>query len=115
MTISRRTVLGLLGLAFGVLSNTVRRALASASQEKGGKGVRITYVQRMEGEWRLDAEYTVATNAMLAGGGHNHRTLTKGRELTEHGSQYEVVREWFRKNSPVAPPKPGRIERVKKD
>ncbi len=79
-----------------------------------GKGERVVSVERTDGKWDPAAEYTVATNSMLAAGGHNYQTLTKGRELAEQGSQYEAIRKWFRTNSPVAAPEPGRIERAKK-
>lgn len=75
------------------------------------KGHRVWHVERVEGRWEPMAEYTVVTNSMLAGGGHNYRTLTKGEKRVEHGSQYETIRRWFEKNSPVATPPPGRIEK----
>lgn len=78
------------------------------------KGRRVTSVNRTDGTWDPATEYRVATNSMLAAGGHNYQTLTRGRERAEGGSQYEVIRKWFGKNSPVAPPAPGRIERAKK-
>ena len=76
------------------------------------KGYRVWQVERVGGEWEPLAEYTVVTNSMLAGGGHNYRTLTKGEKRAEHGSQYETIRQWFEKNSPVATPTTGRIEKV---
>jgi 2',3'-cyclic-nucleotide 2'-phosphodiesterase (5'-nucleotidase family) len=75
------------------------------------KGTRVWRVERIGGEWEPTAVYTVVTNSMLAGGGHNYRTLTKGEKRTEHGSPYEMIRGWFRKNSPVATPPTGRIEK----
>lgn len=76
------------------------------------KGHRVWHVERVGGEWEPAAEYTVVTNSMLAGGGHNYRTLTKGGKRTEHGSQYEAIRRWFERNSPVATPPAGRIEKA---
>ena len=76
------------------------------------KGHRVWHVERVGGKWEPTAEYTVVTNSMLAGGGHSYRTLTKGEKRTEHGSQYETIRQWFEKNSPVATPTTGRIEKV---
>ena len=76
------------------------------------KGRRVWDVERVGGKWEPTAEYTVVTNSLLAGGGHSYRTLTKGEKRTEHGSQYETIRRWFEKNSPVATPTPGRIEKV---
>ena len=75
-------------------------------------GHRVWHVERVGGKWEPTAEYTVVTNSMLAGGGHSYRTLTKGEKRTEHGSQYETIRQWFEKNSPVATPTTGRIEKA---
>ena len=61
------------------------------------KGHRVWHVERTEGRWKPMDEYTVATNTMMAGGGHNYRTLTKGEKRAEHGSQYETIRRWFAK------------------
>ena len=79
---------------------------------KMAKGHRVWHVERTEGRWKPMDEYTVATNTMMAGGGHNYRTLTKGEKRAEHGSQYEMIRDWFTKNSPVATPRPGRITKA---
>jgi 5'-nucleotidase/UDP-sugar diphosphatase len=79
----------------------------------GAKGGRVLEVEHTEGAWDPSAEYTVATSSMLASGGHNYRTLTLGRERAGRGAQYEVIREWFAKNSPVATPRRGRIERLR--
>ena len=80
---------------------------------KTAKGHRVWHVERTEGRWKPMDDYTVATNTMMAGGGHNYQTLTKGEKRVEHGSQYETISRWFTKNSPVATPKPGRITRAK--
>jgi len=79
---------------------------------KMAKGHRVWHVEQTEGQWKPMGEYTVATNTMMAGGGHNYRTLTKGAKLAEHGSQYEMIRRWIEKNSPVATPTTGRIEKA---
>ena len=79
---------------------------------KMAKGHRVWHVERTEGRWKPTDDYTVATNTMMAGGGHNYRTLTKGERRVERGSQYEMARDWFAKNSPVTTPKPGRIAKA---
>ena len=79
---------------------------------KLAKGSRVWHVERTEGRWNPKDEYTVATNTMMAGGGHNYLPLTKGGMRAEHATQYEMTREWVEKNSPVSTPKPGRIERA---
>jgi 5'-nucleotidase len=75
-------------------------------------GRRVWRVERPEGEWDTKAEYTVVTNTLLAGGGHNYRTLAGGGERAEHGSQYEMIRRWLGRNSPASTPPPGRIQRA---
>ena len=64
------------------------------------------------GRWELTDEYNVATNTMMAGGGHNYQTLTKGEKRAEHGSQYEMIRQWIATKESVATPAAGRIERA---
>ena len=79
------------------------------------KGERVRRVELVGGRWDADAEYTVATNGMLAAGGHNYAALKDGTGREEHGGQYETIRDWFGKHSPVFTPEPGRIARAKKD
>ena len=53
--------------------------------------------------------YSVATNSMLAGGGHNYRTFREGDERREHASQYEIVRAWLSARDGVTAPADVRI------
>lgn len=76
------------------------------------KGHRVWSIERTEGQWRPMGEYTVATNTMMAGGGHNYRTLTKGEKRAEHDSQYETIRRWIAKQDAVAAPLAGRIAKA---
>jgi 2',3'-cyclic-nucleotide 2'-phosphodiesterase (5'-nucleotidase family) len=59
------------------------------------------------------AMVTVATNTMLARGGHNYREFLGGKNISEGRSQYEVIRDWFGKHSPVECPRPGRIRELR--
>ncbi len=79
---------------------------------KAAKGHRVWHVERTEGRWKPMDEYTVATNTMMAGEGHNYRTLTKGEKRAEHGSQYETICRWFAKSDSVATPPGGRIAKA---
>ena len=76
------------------------------NQERGSRVTRVDI-----GDHRLKSEdsYRVVTNTMLASGGHNQQTLKQGRDVQEHGSQYETIKEWFRRHSPIEAPKLGRI------
>ena len=79
---------------------------------KQTKGNRVWHVERTEGRWNPTDEYTVATNTMMAGGGHNYQTLTKGEKRVEHTTQYEMTLDWFLKKSPVTTPRLGRINKA---
>ncbi len=76
------------------------------------KGERVSRVERTEGVWNPEVEYTVATNGMLAAGGHNYAALKDGTDRKEHGEQYGTIRDWFGKHSPVSTPEPGRIKKA---
>jgi 2',3'-cyclic-nucleotide 2'-phosphodiesterase (5'-nucleotidase family) len=80
--------------------------------EKAANG-RVLGVELTGGKWDPTAEYRVATTSMLAAGGHNYKTLAAGQGREEHGSQYDLIREWFGKHSPVSTPALGRIGRAK--
>lgn len=56
-----------------------------------------------------DTAYTVATNSMLADGGHNYTTFTAGVERRQHEQQFEIVEQSLRAKKTVLPPAPGRI------
>ncbi|MHB0958565.1 MAG: bifunctional metallophosphatase/5'-nucleotidase [Pirellulaceae bacterium] len=73
------------------------------------KGRRVVHVELVQDAWNPDREYSVATNSMLAKGGHNQATFVHARERKEHGSQYDVIKSWIRRNSPVRAPERGRI------
>ncbi len=78
------------------------------------KGSRVCHVERTEGRWDTTDEYLVVTNSMLAAGGHNYQTFTKGKGRKELGSQYEMIRRWFADHSPVVTPPIGRIAKTGK-
>lgn len=79
---------------------------------KMAKGHRVWHVERTAGQWRPMNEYTVATNTMMADGGHNYRTLTKGEKRVELGSQYETILRWFAKKDAITTPPAGRLARA---
>jgi len=76
---------------------------------KMAKGHRVWHIEWPLGRWNPMDDYIVATNSMMAGGGHNYGTLTKGEKRAEHGSQYEAIRNWFAKKDAVSTPPAGRI------
>jgi 5'-nucleotidase/UDP-sugar diphosphatase len=79
---------------------------------KMAKGHRVWYVGRKGGQWEPMGEYTVATNTMMAGGGHNYQTLAKGEKVAIHGSQYKMICKWISEKDVVDTPPSGRIEKA---
>lgn len=75
-------------------------------------GRRVIRVERTEGPWSAESVYHVATNSMLADGGHRYAAFPEGRNRAERGSQFETVKAHCRARSPVVAPEAGRIVRV---
>ncbi|MDP1561174.1 MAG: hypothetical protein Q8M16_07240, partial [Pirellulaceae bacterium] len=63
----------------------------------------------LKGKWELDHLYRIATNSMLANGGHHQKMFLQGQELQVHGSQFETIKQWITRNSPIRTPERGRI------
>lgn len=59
--------------------------------------------------------YQVATNSLLAGGGHNYKTFLEGKNIEEGEAQYEVVKVAIQQREKLRTPKPGRIEKSTQD
>lgn len=57
-------------------------------------------------------DYKVATNSMLAEGGHNYKTFLRGRNKQQGEPQYELVKGEIKKLGSISTPEPGRIEKV---
>ncbi|EMI22495.1 5'-nucleotidase domain-containing protein, partial [Rhodopirellula maiorica SM1] len=79
---------------------------------KRSSGNRIVEIQMQERPWRADRTYRVATNSMLVSGGHRQSTFSGGSQLQEHGSQYEMIKSYFQKQSGVSSPDDIRIRQV---
>lgn len=75
-------------------------------------GERIVRLERDGGTWNEKARYRVATNTLLAEGGHGYQAFLAGRERADHGGQYDMIAGWVRRNTPVRTPPPGRILRA---
>ena len=73
------------------------------------KGNRVTKIDMPHGSWDVKQSYLVATNSMLATGGHQQQAFLRGTEMLEHGSQYDTIKVWFSRHSPISTPEPGRI------
>ena len=49
------------------------------------------------------SRYSVATNSMLAHGGHNYRTFFQGTHVIEHESQYETIKAAIKRRGRIGP------------
>ena len=64
------------------------------------KGHRIIAIERTQGKWNTADDCVVATNSMLAEGGHNQETFLRSEKIAEHGSQYELIKRALQRESP---------------
>ena len=78
---------------------------------KNAKGHRVTHIERTIGKWNAADDFLVATNSMLAQGGHNQQSFERGTSAKEHGVQYEIIKRAFQRGTPMRPPEGARIER----
>ena len=56
--------------------------------------------------------YRVATNALLAEGGHRYEAFKQGRDRRELGKQYEMIKAWIAARGDVAAPPTDRITKL---
>lgn len=61
-------------------------------------------------EFRRD--YFIATNALLAQGGHNYVTFKQGRDRREGRKQFDIVKAWIATRGNVAAPPTDRITKI---
>lgn len=76
---------------------------------------RITEITANGKKLEHERHYQVATNTLLAGGGHNYKTFLEGKNIEEGQPQYEVVKLAIQQRETLRTPKPGRIEKSKQD
>lgn len=76
---------------------------------------RITEVSVNGKKLERKRNYQVATNTLLAGGGHNYTTFLEGKNIEEGERQYEVVKLAILQREALRTPKPGRIEKSTQD
>jgi len=63
----------------------------------------------LSGDWDHGRKYLVATNSLLAQGGHNYREFLRAENVKQGQAQYEMVKRWIKEHSPVMTPPLGRI------
>lgn len=80
--------------------------------ENNPKGHRVVSINCEAGEWDPARDYAVATNSMLAKGGHNQSSFLHGRALKEYPAQYQMLKSAIEQLHDIGPPAGGRIRRV---
>ena len=75
-------------------------------------GSRVVELADLSGVWDHGRKYLVATNSLLAQGGHNYREFLRAENVKQGQAQYEMVKRWIKEHSPVMTPPLGRIRRV---
>ncbi|GMU24402.1 MAG: thiosulfohydrolase SoxB [Phycisphaerae bacterium] len=112
-----------------VLEQAVENIFSDDPKKKVGgmiqvSGLRFSYEPEAEafrrvrdvkaGSTPLNPQHTygVATNSMLAAGGHHYEALIHGRERKEHQQQYEVIRDWMKEKGRIQIPTDVRIQRA---
>lgn len=73
---------------------------------------RIRWVTVHGESLKLDRLYEVATNSLLAQGGHGYHVFSQGIDRKTRGRQYELIRHQLLQHQVVKPPPPGRIQVV---
>lgn len=75
-------------------------------------GRRALEIAALSGDWDHGRKYQVATNSLLAQGGHHYREFLHGENVQQGQAQYEMIKLWIKEHSPVMTPPTGRIRRV---
>lgn len=68
------------------------------------RGSRVLEVRVDEAELDDKRQYRIATNSMLAEGGHNYSAFRQGVGRAEHGGQYEMIKDALRHRGEVEAP-----------
>lgn len=76
---------------------------------EGKAGERVTNISVGSAPLEMSKPYRVATNSMLAEGGHNYKTFLEGQERNEGKEVYAIVESWFQRQATVRPAAMGRI------
>ena len=109
-----------------ILEQSVENVLTEDTEKKVGgmiqvSGLRFTYTQDEKFGSRVQAvlvggkplslrqRYRIATNSMLADGGHRYRAFTRGADRRELDSQYDIIEPAFGQRERIATPHSDRI------
>ncbi len=101
-----------------ILQQAVENSYSNDPQRKVGgmiqvSGLRFTHDEKRVLEDSLDPSrtYRVATNSMLAQGGHRYRTFRDGGDRAEQGGQFQTIADWIKTEKRVNAPTDERISR----
>ena len=101
-----------------ILQQAIENTYSDDPQRKVGGMIQVSGVRFTHDEQRLlddsldpDRTYRVATNSMLAEGGHHYATFRDGRERIEREGQFQMIADWIKTNKKVKPPTDQRISR----
>lgn len=73
------------------------------------KGHRVTHIERTNANWTPTDVFRIATNEMLANGGHHQESFRHGERKKQHGAQFDVIKRALARHSPVKTPNDRRI------
>lgn len=76
------------------------------------KGRRVQDVMIGDKTLAMSSLYRVATNSLLADGGHKYIDFKRGRNQQKIGSQYEMIANWIRQRDSVSAPATGRTTKL---
>lgn len=72
---------------------------------------RLKEVRVQNGQLDDAREYKVATNELLADGGHSYTTFLRGRNRKEFEPQYDIIKDKIKSVGTIRAPNPGRIQK----
>ncbi|MDZ4800486.1 MAG: hypothetical protein SGI92_20195 [Bryobacteraceae bacterium] len=89
MTRPRRVWLLLCGLVPGALTAIGQRTTDSENRKVHRAVIEVK--AEAASQWEAVLQYRIATNAMLADGGHHYRALSRGVDRRQLEAQYDII------------------------
>lgn len=86
--------------------------LTFAYDPRKRKGARVETISVAGAPLDVGKRYRVATNSLLAEGGHKYDEFKRGRDEQKHGKQYGMISSWLKKQSQVSTPPANRIRKL---
>lgn len=86
--------------------------LTFAYDPRKRKGARVESINVAGAPLDAAKRYRVATNSLLAEGGHKYDEFKRGRDEQKHGKQFEMISGWLKKQNAVSTPPTNRIRKL---